>query len=72
MGAIRFSQDGGSLLAYVVSRLRPDVFAHPIWINFGDKERQVSPEIIDELLTAAKQLQKDDPDQVLRSLRNQS
>jgi len=31
-------------------------------MNFGGKEKQVSPETFDELLTAAKQLQKDDPE----------
>jgi DNA-binding SARP family transcriptional activator len=55
------SQNGGSLLAYVVSRLRPDVFSHPIWVHFGEKERPASSEAVEELLSAATQLQKDDP-----------
>ena len=55
------SQNGGALLAYVVSRLRPDVFLHPIWVHFGDKEKLASPEAIEELLEAATQLEKDDP-----------
>ncbi len=37
------------------------MFSHPIWVHFGDKEKRVSPETIEELLSAAKQLQKDDP-----------
>lgn len=61
MGATELSQNGGSLLTYAVSRLRPDVFVHPIWAHFGDMEKPVPPENIDELLSAAKQLQKDDP-----------
>ena len=34
---------------------------HPIWAHFGDMEEPLPPESIDELLSAAKQLQKDDP-----------
>jgi DNA-binding SARP family transcriptional activator len=55
------SQNGGALLAYVVSRLRPDVFSHPIWVHFGEKEMPASSEAVEELLSAATQLQKDDP-----------
>ena len=55
------SQNGGSLLAYVVSRLRPDVFSHSIWVNFGDKKKPLSSETIEEFLSATRQLQKDDP-----------
>ena len=61
VGATGLSQNGGSLLTYAVSRLRPDVFTHPIWAHFGDMEQPTPPESIDELLGAAKQLQKDDP-----------
>ncbi len=61
MVAKGISQPGGSLIAYVVSRLRPGVFSHPIWVHFGDRNQLASPETIEEFLTAAKQLQKDDP-----------
>jgi DNA-binding SARP family transcriptional activator len=37
------------------------VFSHPIWVHFGEKDRSASPEVIDQLLGAATQLQKDDP-----------
>ena len=55
------SQNRGSLLPYVVSRLRPEVFSHPIWVHFGNKEKLISPVIIEELLNAASQLQDIDP-----------
>ena len=50
------SQNGGSLLAYVVSRLRPEIFSHPIWVNFGNTKKTNSIGIVEELLNAAKQL----------------
>lgn len=68
MIASGFSQDGGSLLAYVVSRLRPDIFSHPVWVYFGERETAVSPETIADLLGAARQLQKDDPDSACQIL----
>jgi len=61
VGTKELSPNGGSLLTYVVSRLRPDVFTHPIWVHFGDKRKPIPPETTEELLSAAKQLQKDDP-----------
>jgi len=62
------SKNGGSLLAYAVSRLRPDVFMHPIWVYFGDQEKPVSSETIDELLSAAKHQQNEDPGGACRIL----
>src|SRR5687767_11649223 len=55
------SQNGNSLLTYATSRLSPDVFSHPVWVRFGKKEVFGSPGIIDDLLSAAKNLQDDDP-----------
>jgi DNA-binding SARP family transcriptional activator len=56
-----FSQNKNSLLNYAISRLSPEVFSHPVWVRFGKKEVSVSLKIIDDLLSAAKNLQSDDP-----------
>src|SRR3989304_6499156 len=55
------SQNGNSLLNFAISRLSPEVFSHPIWVRFGKKEISGSLNIIDDLLSAAKNLQDDDP-----------
>jgi DNA-binding SARP family transcriptional activator len=55
------SQNRGSLLAYAISRLSPEVFSHPVWVRFGKKEKSNSLKIADDLLSAAKNLQSDDP-----------
>lgn len=62
MADVIFLQNKGSLLSYAVSRLRPEVFSHPIWVNFGDKEIPYPTCKIKELLNAASQLQDYDPD----------
>jgi len=56
-----FSQKGNTLLDYAISRLRPDVFSHPVWVGFGKKEASVSREIIDNLFGTVKNLQVNDP-----------
>jgi DNA-binding SARP family transcriptional activator len=55
------SQNRSSLLDYAFSILSPQVFSHPVWVRFGKKELSVSLKIIDDLLSAAKNLQSDDP-----------
>src|SRR6266508_2161693 len=55
------SQNGNSLLDYAISRLSPEIFSHPVWVRFGQKELSGSPSIIDDLLSTAKNLQYDDP-----------
>jgi len=55
------SQNGSSLLDYAVSILSPEVFSHPVWVRFGKKEVSLSLKIVDDLLSAAKNLQGDDP-----------
>ena len=55
------SQNGNSLLSYAISRLSPEVFSHPVWVRFGKKELSGSPSMIDDLLSAAKNLEEDDP-----------
>lgn len=37
------------------------MFTHPIWVHFGGKRKQISSEEVEDLLSAAKKLQKDDP-----------
>jgi DNA-binding SARP family transcriptional activator len=55
------SQNGNSLLNYAISKLSPEVFSHPVWLRFGQKEVSGSLSMIDDLLSAAKNLQNDDP-----------
>jgi DNA-binding SARP family transcriptional activator len=55
------SQNGGSLLTYAISRLSPEVFSHPVWVRFGKKGVSGSLKIVDDLLSAAKKLQGEDP-----------
>jgi DNA-binding SARP family transcriptional activator len=55
------AQNGNSLLNYAISRLSPEVFSHPVWVRFGKKEASGSLGLIDDLLSAAKNLQADDP-----------
>lgn len=55
------SQNGSSLLDYAILKLSPEIFSHPIWVRFGEKEVSVSFKIIDDLLSATKNLQNDDP-----------
>jgi DNA-binding SARP family transcriptional activator len=55
------SHNGNSLLNYATSKLSPEVFSHPVWMRFGKKEGPGSLGIIDDLLSAAKNLESDDP-----------
>ena len=55
------SQNGNSLLNYAISSLSPEVFSHPVWVRFGQKELSGSLSIINDLLSAAKNLQNEDP-----------
>jgi hypothetical protein len=41
--------------------LSPQVFSHPAWVRFGKKGVSGSLKIVDDLLSAAKNLQSDDP-----------
>ena len=54
-------QDGNSLLRYAISTLSPVVFSHPVWVRFGKKDMASTPGIIDDLLSAARNIQEDDP-----------
>jgi DNA-binding SARP family transcriptional activator len=55
------SQNGSSLLDYAISKLNPEVFSHPVWIRFGKPERLDSLDFIVDLLSAAQELEKNDP-----------
>ena len=61
MKQITLSPNESPLLSYAISRLSPEVFSHPIWVRFGKKEMSGSLSIVDDLLSAAKNLQEDDP-----------
>jgi DNA-binding SARP family transcriptional activator len=55
------SQNASPLLVYAISRLRPEIFSHPVWVCFGNKEAAVALEIIDALSSMAENLQANDP-----------
>lgn len=55
------SQNGNSLLDYAISRLSPEVFSHPVWARFSREEISSSPDLVADLLGAAKKLQEKDP-----------
>ena len=55
------SQNGNPLLEYAISRLNPQVFLHPIWVRFGKQEISALPNTINDLLSAARNLQDEDP-----------
>jgi DNA-binding SARP family transcriptional activator len=55
------SDNGSALLSHAISKLRPEVFSHPIWVYFGKQETAVALNTIDDLLSAAKDLQERDP-----------
>jgi DNA-binding SARP family transcriptional activator len=49
------------LLAHAVSKLRPGVFSHPVWVRFSNKAEPIPPETIQDLFEEAEQLQHDNP-----------
>ena len=55
------SQIKSPLLEYAVSRLSPAVFSHPVWVRFGKKNGTLALKLADDLLSAAKKLQNEDP-----------
>jgi DNA-binding SARP family transcriptional activator len=55
------AQDGNTLLNYAISTLSPEVFSHPVWVRFGKREVADSLQVVDDLLSAAKNLQSEDP-----------
>lgn len=57
----KLSQNGFSLLTHAISRLRPEVFSHPIWVRFGKKEPAVMLNITETLINTANNIQALDP-----------
>ena len=55
------SQKRSALLTHAISEFNPEVFVHPVWIRFGEKELSTSLKTTDNLLSDAKNLQNDDP-----------
>jgi DNA-binding SARP family transcriptional activator len=55
------SQHGSSLLNYAVSKLNPEIFSHPVWVRFGKQEVSGCLDLIGDLLSATKGLERDDP-----------
>ncbi len=53
--------EGDALFAQAASRLRPEIFSHPVWVRFGKAQVPAPRKTIDELLRAAAQLQDNDP-----------
>ena len=51
----------GLLLAHAMSKLRPGIFLHPVWVRFGKKETPSPLENLQALLQEAEQLQHDNP-----------
>jgi len=55
------SKNGSPLLDYAISKLNPEVFSHPVWVRFSNKDKPVPPETIQVLLGEAEQLRRDNP-----------
>lgn len=49
------------LLNYAISRLRPGVFSHPVWIRFGNTGKPIPAETLQNLFHDAEQLWCDQP-----------
>lgn len=49
------------LLDYAISKLRPAVFSHPVWLRFGNKDKDLLPKTIEALFGEAEQLQRIHP-----------
>ncbi len=61
MEELQTSISESPLLAYAVSKLRPDIFSHPVWIRFSKIDRTASPGIIENLFSVVRKLQRDHP-----------
>jgi DNA-binding SARP family transcriptional activator len=55
------SQKQVPLLTLAVSKLGPNIFSHPVWVRFSDKDKVIPRETIHELFGEAEQLQRDHP-----------
>ena len=57
-----------SLLDYAISRLRPEVFSHPVWVRFSNKDHVIPPKTIQQLFCESEQLQHDSPGEACQIL----
>lgn len=55
------SKDASPLLDTAISKLRPGLFSHPVWIRFGSKEKPVPPKTINALIFEAEKLKQQNP-----------
>lgn len=55
------SQKERPLLTYAISKLNPEVFSHPVWVRFSNKDKTLPPETIQALFREAEGLQRDHP-----------
>jgi len=49
------------LLDTVISKLRPGVFSHPVWVRFGNKEEPIPPKTIKALFIEAENIKQQNP-----------
>ena len=61
MEQVNQSPNRSSLLKNAISRLSPEVFSHPAWVRFGEKDVSVALHTVDDLLSTVKNLQKNEP-----------
>lgn len=57
----KLSNEASPLLDTAISRLRPEVFSHPIWIRFGCRDGSIPPDTKKALLIEAENLRRDNP-----------
>jgi DNA-binding SARP family transcriptional activator len=55
------AQNRSSLFNYAVSSLTPEIFSHPVWLRFGKGNTSLNYQIADELCSAAKNIQNEEP-----------
>ena len=61
MNPTMLSKEESPLLDNAISKLQPEVFSHPIWMRFGEKEAAVSPKTIKALNVEADNLKQNNP-----------
>lgn len=68
MKTTRLPKQQRPLLALAVSKLRPTIFSHPVWVRFSNRDQVIAPETLQELFGEAEQLQRDHPDDACQIL----
>ena len=54
-------KDESPLLDTAISKLRPGVFSHPIWVRFGNREEPIPPKTIKALFIEAETIKQQSP-----------